>query len=240
VWQAEHAREPVEQRGAYVPRGVEVQETLAAVELFLAAGPDRAATAPYRERLLALLPTIEAHVLRLGGAVARALPALDMDDAERPFAGAVRRALEAALPEFEAQLATNPFGILFRPHIWGIGWQLLSYAVQAYQLWLAFPDLIDREIVLRVLSYNLGCHPASNTSLVSGVGAASATVAYGTNRAEWSYIPGGVISGPALIRPGHMELKEPWPFLWQQTEYVIGGAADYIFCVLAADRMLNG
>lgn len=28
-----------------------------------------------------------------------------------------------------------------------------------------------------------------------------ATVAYGLNRADWSYIPGGVISGTAMIRP---------------------------------------
>jgi endoglucanase len=240
VWNAEHARDPVEQRGAYVPRGVEAQEVLAAVELFLAARQDRATRAPYRDRLLALLPTIETHAMRVGGALARALPALDSGDSEEPFASTLRAAVEKAIPEFQAQLETNPFGIFFRPHIWGIGWQLLGYAVQTYQLWLAFPDLIDREVVLRVLNYNLGCHPTSNTSLVSGVGAVSSTVAYGTNRHEWSYIPGGVISGPALIRPDFMELKEPWPFLWQQTEYVIGGSADYIFCVLAADRMLNG
>jgi endoglucanase len=240
VWEAEHAREPVEQRAAYVPRGVEEQEVLAAVELFLAAGADRPAGVPYRDRLLALLPTVEAHAMRVGGAVARALPALDVGDSATPFARTLRAAIESALPELEAQLRATPFGIPFHPHVWGIGWQLLSYAVQTYQLWLALPDLIDRERVLRVLNYNLGCHPASNTSLVSGVGAVSSTVAYGTNRHEWSYIPGGVISGPALIRPDFMELKEPWPFLWQQTEYVIGGSADYIFCVLAADRMLNG
>jgi len=111
--------------------------------------------------------------------------------------------------------------------------------VRLYEFWLAFPDLVDREILLRVLNYNHGCHPASNTSLVSGVGAKSITVAYGVNRVDWSNTPGGVISGPALIRPDFMELKEPWPYFWQQTEYVIGGAADYLFCVLAADRMLN-
>ena len=47
-------------------------------------------------------------------------------------------------------------------------------------------------------------------------------------------------SGPNLIRPDFPELKQPFPFLWQQAEYVIGGAATYIFCVLAADRLLNG
>jgi hypothetical protein len=34
-------------------------------------------------------------------------------------------------------------------------------------------------------------------------------------------------------------MKEPFPYLWQQTEYVMPGAATYIFCVLAADELLN-
>lgn len=230
VWDCEHSHTPIVQRGGYVPRRVEDQEVLAAVELLLATGEDR-----YRERLLMLWPAIETNVLRVGPHVARALPAL----ADTVFEQKLRDAVAGALPAFEAALQTNPFGIVFRPHIWGIGWQLLGHAVGLYQLRTAFPDLIDREIILRVLNYNLGCHPASSTSLVSGVGACSATVAYGVNRADWSYTPGGVISGPALIRPDFPELKEPWPYLWQQTEYVISGAANYIFCVVAADRMLN-
>ena len=43
----------------------------------------------------------------------------------------------------------------------------------------------------------------------------------------------------ALIRPDFPELKEPWPYLWQQTENVMSGSATYIFVVLAADELLN-
>jgi hypothetical protein len=65
------------------------------------------------------------------------------------------------------------------------------------------------------------------------------TTAYGTNRADFSYIPGGVVSGTALIRPDLPELKD-WPYLWQQGEYVMGGGAcDFLFMVLAADHLLN-
>jgi len=47
------------------------------------------------------------------------------------------------------------------------------------------------------------------------------------------------VSGTALIRPDFPELLE-WPFLWQQTEYVLGGGTtDYLFLALAADRLLN-
>ncbi|MGC9468253.1 MAG: glycoside hydrolase family 9 protein [Anaerolineae bacterium] len=231
IWDYEQAHEPVEQRGAYVPRGAEIQEILAAVELLLTTGER-----PYRERLLALWPTIEETAMWVSGAVARALDAIN----DEAFRQAFREIMVEGLPQFTTQVGNNPFGIVFDPHIWGIGWQLLGYATQLYQLRLAFPDLIDRELILRALNYSLGCHPASSTSLVSGVGASSVTAAYGINRDDWSYVPGGVISGPALIRPDFPELKEPWPFLWQQTEYVISGAANYIFCVLAADRMLNG
>ena len=62
---------------------------------------------------------------------------------------------------------------------------------------------------------------------------------YGFNRADWSYIPGGISSGTALIRPDFPELLA-FPFLWQQGEYVLGGGTtDYLFLVLAANKVLN-
>jgi endoglucanase len=94
--------------------------------------------------------------------------------------------------------------------------------------------------LLNALNFMLGVHPGENTaSFASGVGAKSATVAYGFNRADWTYIPGGVVSGTALIRPDFPELKV-FPYLWQQVEYVLGGgSSNYMFLVLAADQVLN-
>ena len=82
--------------------------------------------------------------------------------------------------------------------------------------------------------------PGENTSsYASGVGARSTTIAYGINRADESYIPGGVSSGTALIRPDFPELLD-WPYLWQQQEYVMGGGAtNFVFLVLAADDLLD-
>ncbi len=34
-----------------------------------------------------------------------------------------------------------------------------------------------------------------------------AIITHGFNRADWSHIPGGVISGASLVKPDHMELK---------------------------------
>jgi hypothetical protein len=112
--------------------------------------------------------------------------------------------------------------------------------VRQYYLNKAFPDIFPIDYMYNALNFILGVHPGSNTtSFASGVGARSTTVAYGANRADWSYIPGGVSSGTALIRPDFPELLD-WPFLWQQQEYVMGGGAtNFMFLVLAADKLLN-
>jgi hypothetical protein len=64
------------------------------------------------------------------------------------------------------------------------------------------------------------------------------TVAYGYNRADWSYIPGGVVSGTNLVRPDFPEMKD-FPYLWQQAEYVMGGGAtNFMLLALAAQQEL--
>ena len=112
--------------------------------------------------------------------------------------------------------------------------------LKQYFLNASFPDLIPQEYMMNALNFVLGCHPGENTaSFASGVGSRSMTTAYGYNRSDWSYIPGGVTSGTALIRPDFPELKD-FPYLWQQGEYVLGGgSSNYMFLVLAADKVLN-
>lgn len=101
-----------------------------------------------------------------------------------------------------------------------------------------YPEIFSADPVYNALNFILGCHPGTNqASFASGVGAQSATVGYGLNRADWSYIPGGVVSGTALIRPDFPELLT-FPFLWQQVEYVLGGGSShYMFLVLAAQQL---
>jgi hypothetical protein len=126
----------------------------------------------------------------------------------------------------------------YRPSIWGAGWDIQRFGFEYYFLVDAYPDIFPKATVYNALNFVLGCHPGSNSaSFASGVGAKSATVAYGLNRADWSYIPGGVVSGTALIRPDFPELLE-FPFLWLQTEYVLGGGSShYMFLVLAANNL---
>jgi len=231
AWDYEQTHAATKQANEYAPPTIEDQEVLAAVELLLTTGERR-----FAARLKALLPVIEARADAVGWTVTRVLD--KVNDAR--FSRRVGAALAAYGGKLRASLDQNPFGVPFDWQIWGVTWDIQEYAVCQYFLHRAYPREFPRENLLRVLDYVFGCHPASNTSLVSGVGAHSLTVAYGTNVNEWSNIPGGGVSGPSLIRPDFPELKEPFPFLWQQSEYVIGGAATYLFCVLAADRLLSG
>ena len=162
------------------------------------------------------------------------------DSRAKKFATAFRAALPAYRAELEKQAAETPYGVPYRPSIWGAGWDIQGFGFQYYFLTSAYPDIFPKETVFNALNFILGCHPGSNNaSFASGVGAKSATVAYGLNRADWSYIPGGVVSGTALIRPDFPELLE-FPFLWQQVEYVLGGGSShYMFLVLAAQQLLG-
>ncbi len=204
----------------------------AACELFLTLED-----AKYRSFILSNEETILKHISRLASVLSRVIHKLS----DERFASFLRNALTSVREDMLLKSRETPYGIPYRPHIWGAGWTIQSMGFEYYYLHKAFPDLFDKELLLNALNFILGCHPGTNTaSFASGVGAVSATTAYGLNRADFSYIPGGVISGTALIRPDFPELLT-WPFLWQQTEYVLGGGSShYMFLVLAAIELLNG
>jgi len=203
----------------------------AATELFIAT-KDR----KYRQFLLDQRDVIAANIERVGWAVGRTLPLIK----DPAYTKAIRDAVAAYRLKVDALAKETPYAVPYKPDIWGAGWNIQRFGWDQWMLHLSFPDLFPRTYALQALSFILGVHPGSNTaSFVSGVGANSLTTAYGFNRADWSYIPGGSASGTALIRPDFPELKT-WPFFWQQTEYVLGrGTTDYLLLVLAADHVLN-
>lgn len=203
----------------------------AAAELLLTTGE-----AAYRSYLLAERDFMTRHIYPLGWIAARCVNAVN----DAVFAESIRRAMGDLKKHLEEQSAETPYGIPYRPHIWGAGWAVQRLGFEYYFLHRAYPDIFGGEMLFSALNFVLGCHPGSNTaSFASGVGARSATMAYGMNRADRSYIPGGVVSGTALIRPDFPELLE-WPYLWQQTEYVLGGgSSNYMFLVLAVRQLLG-
>lgn len=209
-------------------RGPKIQ---AAVELYLTTGEDK-----YKAFLLSETDFIVAHIENLGWIISRAIDKIN----DETFTETIRGAMIVLKKRLDEQSKETPYGIPYRPYIWGAGWAIQRLGFEYYFLHQAFPDIFEPDLIFHALNFVLGCHPGSNTaSFASGVGAKSATAAYGANRADWSYIPGGVVSGTALIRPDFPELLE-FPFLWQQGEYIVGGGSScYMFLVLAAKQLLQ-
>ena len=203
----------------------------AAVELYLTTGEKE-----YKEYLLSETKYITANISRIGWFLGRAEKKMN----DSSFSKAVRNALGEFHSTLEKEGLETPYGVPYRPGIWGAGWDIQAFGYRHYFLYTSYPDIFDSSYIFSALNFILGCHPGSNTaSFASGIGVNSATVGYGLNRADWSYIPGGVISGTALIRPDFPELLI-FPYLWQQTEYVMGGGSShYMFLVLAAQQLLN-
>ncbi|MCL2058717.1 MAG: glycoside hydrolase family 9 protein [Oscillospiraceae bacterium] len=203
----------------------------AATELLLATGEDQ-----YKDYILSQVDFIPGAIENVGWFIGRADKAIG----DAGLSAAIRGALPALKESLAKQSAETPFGIPYRPYIWGAGWIIQRLGFQYYYLHKAYPDVFGPDLVYDALNFILGCHPGTDRmSFASGVGANNVTVAYGLNRADWSFIPGGVVSGTALIRPDYPELLV-FPYLWQQVEYVLGGgSSNYMFLVLAAQQMLG-
>ena len=255
LWKYEQTHEPVFTPNSYVPRsddGFHSQELAAAAELLITTGQ-----AQYRDRLVSLVPTFknisgEQFGKGPGWVLVRALAKMDNSEYKTAVTDLAKKWKATA----DQRAASNPWGVHYPPEIskpdyklemrshihsgfvWGEGWNLQEDALRQYYYHRHFPELFGVEPLLATVDFVLGAHPANNRSFVSGVGAESALIAYGINRADWSHIPGGVISGASLVKPDYMELKK-FPFLWYQTEYVISGAATYIFDLLAAEKLVK-
>ena len=230
------SREIFERTGKDNPR-IAFAKIQAAVELYLTTQEQ-----PYLDYLFANQELITKQIGHTAWYTARVEKQIAQMKGKK--AKAFSKAFRAALIEVEKglqeQVKETPYGVPYRPHIWGAGWDIQGFGFRHYFLASAYPEIFSKEPIFNALNFVLGCHPGSNqASFASGVGAQSATVGYGLNRADWSYIPGGVISGTALIRPDFPELLT-FPFLWQQTEYVLGGGSShYMFLVLAAKQLLE-
>ena len=127
---------------------------------------------------------------------------------------------------------------------WGLAVSLVmcaggfaGFAAHMYFLHQAFPDIVGPEYTLRGLDYVLGTHPVSNVSYVSSVGTQSKLIAYGNNRADYSFIPGGMIPGVVIVQPDYPELKADWPFLWFENEYVVDTVTTFILAASAANAL---
>jgi endoglucanase len=164
----------------------------------------------------------------------RALPYLGPGATEklRPYAVKYKA-------EVDGLLKANPYGVPIATGGWAGSGGVVNWATANYYLNKVFPDLFDKESVYRGLYFLFGTHPASNTSLVATVGTRSKQLAYGSNRADFTFIPGVIVPGVLILKPDYPENMDDWPFLWGENEGTIGGASQYIFLANAAQDLLK-
>jgi hypothetical protein len=225
VWAEEHSHAPNtfshgNTTGGWLPG----EEFTAAVEL-LASTKDR----QYADRIEALWPEIAQRFPQYAETAIQALPF--MDTGYRARVEAAARALKANAAPFTGP---NPYGVPITTGGWAGNGAVLQTGLTDYAIHKAFPALSDGQAVFRALDYLHGTHPGSNLSFVSGVGTRSKEVAYGMNRADFSFIAGGVVPGVLVLKPDFPENKEDWPFFWGQNEYVVNMSPSYIALVQAA------
>ena len=133
----------------------------------------------------------------------------------------------------------NPYGVPIVARGWAGNSDVIRWATTNYYAHKFFPDIVDSEYVYKGLNYIFGCHPYSNISFVSAVGTRSKKITYGNNRADFSFIAGGVVPGLLILKPDFPENKEDWPFLWGENEVTVGICADYIFLSTAVQQLLG-
>jgi hypothetical protein len=161
-----------------------------------------------------------------------ALPYMDAD-----FKQQLEEAVKSYKAELDAELAKTPFGVPPSLGTWGGSGQVADLGARMYFLHKAFPQIVGPEYTLRAANYLLGTHPVSSTSYVSSVGTVSKMKAYGNNRADGTFIPGGMIPGYIVIKPDFPECIDDFGFLWFEDEYTVGVASQWILAANAAEAL---
>lgn len=228
TWAEEQSHAPdLYQHGNTTGGPLEAEKFSAAVEL-LRTTRDPA----YAAAVQASWPAMEqrfAFTLRDAVAAIPAMPA--------SYRAAMVPAVRAYAAKMEEATKANPFGVTITTGGWAGSGTVLGQALNAYALHKAFPEIVSADAVFRGAEFLLGHHPGSDISFVSAVGTRSKEVAYGNNRADFSFIAGGVVPGVLVIKPDFPENHEDWPFFWGENEYVIPEGAMWIELAHAIDEL---
>lgn len=167
----------------------------------------------------------------------KAMPYMNED-----FKNDMRTYAQSMKKQLDSIANVNPYGVpLGQGGFYGVGsnFSIVDWSLTNAKLHQHFPDIISKEHAIRGLNYILGCHPASSISFVSGVGVNSKKVTYGNNRADFTFIPGGMVPGNYLIKPDFYENQENWPYIWYENEVVVDGCAGYIYLSALIDNILQ-
>jgi endoglucanase len=216
---------PEEQFGA-------VSELTAALQLFITTKDSK-----YSTRFNDLLWSTLVRSAGQKGEIVLALQAIPYMDSE--YKSKLRSYILKYKEAIDKYSIENPYGVPITSRGWGGNTAVVNFAITNYYAYRYFPDIINPEYVLKGLNYILGCHPYSNISFVSAVGTHTKEIAYGGNRADFTFIAGGVVPGLLLFKPDFLENKEDWPFFWGENEYVINICSAYVFLSNAVNEIFK-
>ncbi|WP_232214709.1 glycoside hydrolase family 9 protein [Asinibacterium sp. OR53] len=229
LWDEDETRTDTSHFGVIFGRSV---KTAAALQLYITTKEEQYATL-FKQAIWQIL---DRNVSSPG--IKQALQAYPyMDDVYKKKLRDYVVKLKALCDEYAKQ---NPYGVPIALGGWGGSGGVVNFAATNYYANKYFPDIITPEYVYRGLNYIFGCHPYSNISFVSSVGTVSKKITYGNNRANFSFIAGGIVPGILILKPDFPENKEDWPFFWGENEVTVGGCADYIFLGVAAGELATG
>jgi hypothetical protein len=228
IWTEEQGHAPdLFSHGNTTGGPLEAEKFTAAVEL-LATTRDPV----YAQQVQALWPVVAARYPFLIATAAQAVPFMPAS-----YRQAMLPAVRAWKAQADAALKANPFGVPVTTGGWAGSGAVIGYGLTGYALHKAFPSIVSGDEVFRATAFLTGHHPGSDISFVSSVGTVSKEVAYGNNRADFSFIAGGVVPGVLIVKPDYPENHEDWPYFWGENEYVVNEGALWIQLVHAAQDL---
>ena len=229
-------------------RGMGGDRSGAAIQMWLLTGDDK-----YKEMFLPMvMRQIEAAKTapqgvednRTGGGSAMRAPRVNITTAlsllpymDDDFKAQLREVIPVFVEDAKRTAESTPYGVPVAGGTWGGSERVISWAQNNYMVWRYYPDLIDPEMVLDGLSFIYGCHPYSNVSFVTAVGVNTKKVAYGNNRADYTFIPGGIAPGLVLLQPDFLEHKDDYPFLWGENECCTRTVPSYVTLSIGAEEI---
>jgi len=253
-YQAQMANRPQQQQanmqrgGQGGNRGFGGDRSGAAIQLWLLTGDDK-----YKEMFLPMvMRQIEAaknapqgvEDNRTGGGSAMRAPRVNITTAlsllpymDDEFKASLREVIPVFVEDAKRTAESTPYGVPVAGGTWGGSERVISWAQNNYMVWRYFPDLIDPELVLSGLNFIYGNHPYSNVSFVTAVGVNTKKVAYGNNRADHTFIPGGIAPGLVLLKPDLLEHKDDYPFLWGENECCTRTVPSYVTLSIGAEEI---
>ena len=229
-------------------RGFGGDRSGAAIQMWLLTGDDK-----YKDMFLPMvMRQIEAAKTapqgvednRTGGGSAMRAPRVNITTAlsllpymDDDFKAQLREVIPVFVEDAKRTAESTPYGVPVAGGTWGGSERVISWAQNNYMVWRYYPDLIDPEMVLDGLSFIYGCHPYSNVSFVTAVGVNTKKVAYGNNRADYTFIPGGIAPGLVLLQPDLLEHKDDYPFLWGENECCTRTVPSYVTLSIGAEEI---